>query len=298
MDQFTPADDLSQLRHYLDQQSENIDRISVPREVRIHVEHFIPGEKLTADASSVIMEFLRDMTAGVDDVSDEAQRMYVVADRLGDHIERLETSAKEADLHAADAWQRAADLETETRGDSPPPPDSSEHLGAVDAVEKDTMEEKIKVTSPSKIELLKMAMEGITITSKKTAASENLPWVHGRVINNLVKEGFLLVLAEAAHEKEIETTEAGSAWLDHQLNALARQEEDAIDLPDPPEHDVDEPEEESDPVEAKLLEPAGRVLVFITEEDGQINADIDVRAIVDVFLKAVEHNRSHPAGDH
>jgi len=304
---FTPGEDITHLMNRLDKQWEDIDRISVPREVRSHVEHHVPGEKLTADAAEVIIDFLREVMGVVDDISDDAEEIYVVAERLSGHLNKLEEDAEEAREQLEAERQRAADMDTDsTRGGSAPPLHHSGRVVAAHALKDTNMEEKKKLTSPSKIELLGLATSGVTITSKKTAASDDMPWVHGRVINGLVSEGLLIVLAEAAHEKEIETTEAGRAWLDHQLNTLSKpptvededdtpeesepveeieDEEDDLEFADEEDEDFSE-DEEGEPY-GTVLKPAGRVLVFVTEENGQISADIDVQAITDMLIKAI-----------
>jgi hypothetical protein len=159
---------------------------------------------------------------------------------------------------------------------------------ADDALNKDKNMTENKTPSPDQI--LKLAEYGLTITSKKNAATAEVPWMHGRVINRLVGEGFLEVLAEAAHEKEIKTTEKG----------LMEIEEDEEVTPPAPAKANDEDEDEDEDLEFADEDGVDdvdnvdnvaeeRCVVYVTlNRDGQVSVDLDAQAILAYLALALK----------
>jgi hypothetical protein len=260
----------------------------VPREVRRFVEEWMPGKKLTERVEESIIDFLQGAIGEEDHLSARLDESYNIAERLKEHLSGLEEDAREAREELEAERQRAADMDTETRGGSAPPLHRSGRVVADDALNKDKNMTENKTPSPDQI--LKLAEYGLTITSKKNAATAEVPWMHGRVINRLVGEGFLEVLAEAAHEKEIKTTEKG----------LMEIEEDEEVTPPAPAKANDEDEDEDEDLEFADEDGVDdvdnvdnvaeeRCVVYVTlNRDGQVSVDLDAQAILAYLALALK----------
>lgn len=289
---FTPCEDIDTLL-------DHVWVAPVPREVRRFVEEWMPGKKLTERVEESIIDFLQGAIGEEDHLSARLDESYTIAERLKEHLSGLEEDAREAREELEAERQRAADMDTETRGGSAPPLHRSGRVVADDALNKDkNMTENAPMKTPSPNEILKMAEYGLTITSKKNAATAEVPWMHGRVINRLVGEGFLEVLAEAAHEKEIKTTEKGLMEIEEDgevtppAPAKANDEDEDEDL-----EFADEEDEDGNPIYGTIgddvddvpFSTGERCIVYVTlNRDGQVSVDLDAQAILAYLAMALK----------